>query len=158
VSKRAARAEAPFPAVFATHGVVLSDHRTPPSLASCSKVTGTKEPGNGVSSRCLNQKDFPYQYHKLRRPQQPDHKHKSPSAQGSSLGTDLHRHIEVRADYAASAQLLHLPSVLTDLTDHTYECNCVEVHKQPLYETGVKPSVWHQISVSFAASEGRSLI
>ncbi len=50
-SNRAARAAAPFSAVFATHGVVLSDHKTPPSLASCSKVTGTKEPYNAISSR-----------------------------------------------------------------------------------------------------------
>jgi hypothetical protein len=53
VSNRAARAAAPFPAVFATHGVVLSDQRTPPSLASCSKVTGTNEPTTAISYPAL---------------------------------------------------------------------------------------------------------
>jgi hypothetical protein len=53
VSNRAARAAAPFPAVFATQGVVLSDQRTPPSLASCSKVTGTNEPTTAISYPAL---------------------------------------------------------------------------------------------------------
>ena len=92
-AKRAATSPPVSATFFAIHEVVLSDQRTPLSLASCSSVTGRKDPVHKLAKIQQNNFSITHPHHRQQKSQLQHCRHRILSVLDLLWGTNPRPHI-----------------------------------------------------------------